>query len=268
MLSNTSSMFKEASMFNQDIGDWNTANVTDMSSMFNDSNAFNQDIGGWNTANVTNMSQMFKGAINFNQDIGNWNTNNVTDTLSMFKEASSFNQNISSWNTENIVRMDSMFEEATSFNQNLNNWCVYNFESQPNNFSNQSGLTVNNEPRWSTCSDCDVTDNETQNINFIFQNPERALYGWYVHEDEDRNRDDRPRRRIYWKSNDIEGPIIGVNIEKSTLDVYVVFGSYYNATEDMSYSQLVSGIESSEDIPNIFCALEEAERVIIENHNQ
>ena len=36
--------------FNQDIGDWNTASVTNMSGMFYSMRyAFNQDIGGWNT---------------------------------------------------------------------------------------------------------------------------------------------------------------------------------------------------------------------------
>ena len=45
--------------FNQNIGSWNTANVTNMSDMFHGASAFNQDIGSWNTANVTNMSDMF-----------------------------------------------------------------------------------------------------------------------------------------------------------------------------------------------------------------
>ena len=42
-----------------------------MSSMFGDTKAFNQNIGDWNTSNVTNMMAMFSGATAFNQDIGN-----------------------------------------------------------------------------------------------------------------------------------------------------------------------------------------------------
>ena len=48
-----------------------------MHNTFGKSNAFNQDIGNWNVSNVTNMWAMFSGASDFNQDIGNWDVSNV-----------------------------------------------------------------------------------------------------------------------------------------------------------------------------------------------
>ena len=47
--------------------------------MFNSADSLNQDIGDWDVSNVTNMYGMFTNAINFNQDIGDWDVSNVTD---------------------------------------------------------------------------------------------------------------------------------------------------------------------------------------------
>ena len=107
---------------NQDIGNWNTAQVTTMRAMFQNATAFNQDIGNWNTAQVTDMSYMFNGATSFNQDIGRWNTASVTSMFSMFHNARSFNQDIGNWNTEKVTSMSWMFLRATAFNQDIGNW--------------------------------------------------------------------------------------------------------------------------------------------------
>ncbi len=112
--------------FNQDIGGWNTAQVTNMRAMFSRASSFNQDIGNWNTANVTTMRFMFFGAASFNQDIGSWNTENVTIMRSMFFRASSFNQDIGSWNTANVTNMQAMFSKARNFNQDIGSWNTAN----------------------------------------------------------------------------------------------------------------------------------------------
>jgi surface protein len=102
-------MFAGASKFNRNIGNWNTANVTNMFAIFAGSTGFNQDISNWNTSNVTNMSGMFTLAIAFNQNIGNWNTAKVINMSDMFKQAFSFNQNIGKWDTANVTNMSGMF---------------------------------------------------------------------------------------------------------------------------------------------------------------
>ncbi len=104
-VTNMTSMFNAAYLFNQDIGDWDVSNVTNMNSMFNGGTipmSFDQDIRDWDVSNVTNMSSMFSNsssmATPFNQDIGDWDVSNVTEMRSMFAGARSFNQDLSGWN--------------------------------------------------------------------------------------------------------------------------------------------------------------------------
>ena len=48
---------------------WNMAFVLNMDSMFKGATLFNQDIGNWSTFRCTNMANMFSGATSFNQKI-------------------------------------------------------------------------------------------------------------------------------------------------------------------------------------------------------
>ena len=122
-VTNMSFMFYQATIFNQDIGNWNTSSVTNMSSMFNQATIFNQDIGNWNTSSVTNMNSMFRNATKFNRDLSSWNTSRVIDMVNMFSNAQAFNNNGQdlSWNVSNVERMIGMFA-STPFNGNISNW--------------------------------------------------------------------------------------------------------------------------------------------------
>ena len=104
--------------------------------MFKNANVFNQDIGSWNVSNVTNMSYMFYGATSFNQDIGSWNVSNVSLMSYMFQNTSNFNQDISGWNVAHI-------SEPTNFNTNANSTWISNTDYQPN-WGDQTIVTKDN----------------------------------------------------------------------------------------------------------------------------
>jgi len=114
-----SGLFYDASSFNGDISEWDTANVTDMSGMFSGASSFNQGLN-WDTSSVTNMRAMFYYTSSFNQGL-NWDTANVTDMKLMFYYASSFNQGLN-WDTSSVTDMSYMFNGATSFNGDISAW--------------------------------------------------------------------------------------------------------------------------------------------------
>jgi len=121
-VTNMAIMFFGASAFNQPIGDWNTARVTSMTGMLLGASAFNEPIDTWNTARVTAMSGMFGAASRFNRPIGNWNTGRVVDMSGMFQGAARFNRPIGRWDTSRVKSMSGMFYAAARFNQPIGNW--------------------------------------------------------------------------------------------------------------------------------------------------
>ena len=56
-----------------------TSKVTNMSTLFYGAEIFNQAIGNWDLSKVTNVHSMFYGATSFNQNLGAWNVDAVTD---------------------------------------------------------------------------------------------------------------------------------------------------------------------------------------------
>ena len=62
-----------------DISTWDVSRVTDMSSAFQDATIFNADLSRWDTRSVTDMRSMFKGASSFGSDLNAWDVTAVTD---------------------------------------------------------------------------------------------------------------------------------------------------------------------------------------------
>jgi len=130
-------MFQRANLFNGDVSNWDTSNVTSFQSLFSmygvATGVFNRNLNSWNTSNVTNMSDMFQNQ-SFNSDISNWDTSNVTDMSAMFINCSSFNQDVNTkdytaanrlaWDVSSCANFTNMFSGASSFNTSINKWKI------------------------------------------------------------------------------------------------------------------------------------------------
>lgn len=123
-VTNLSTMFQNAKVFNESINHWDVSTITDMGGMFFNCTSFNQPLSNWDVSNVTEMSGMFRYATSFNQNLNSWNTGNVTSMELMFEYDSMFNQSLNSWNTSNVTNMRLMFRNAISFNGDISNWDV------------------------------------------------------------------------------------------------------------------------------------------------
>ena len=125
-----SNMFVFATVFNQNIGNWDVSRVTNFNSMFSSANNFNNggspSISGWtiNTISGVTMSAMFSYPSSFNQPIGSWNVSKVTNMTQMFYGNNAFNQPLSGWNVSSVTIMSQMFGFTSVFNQDIGNWNI------------------------------------------------------------------------------------------------------------------------------------------------
>lgn len=145
-------MFQDCTIFNANISNWETNNVTKTYSMFYGARAFNQPINTndnkWNMEKVDDMSNMFRDAESFNQSLADWNTSSVTTMNSMFYGAKAFNMPVNTngnkWNVEKVENMSNMFRSATVFNQPLNSWNILALTNIVAMFQGANGTTRNN----------------------------------------------------------------------------------------------------------------------------
>ena len=134
------SMLREMALFDDNVGNWNTASATNFLAMFTGggvsilskfNNGGSPSIGNWNTSNVTSITSIFQYQPYFNQNIGNWNTSKVANMNSMFYGCNIapyglFNNggsnSINNWDTGEVTTMVSMFAFQPNFNQSIGNW--------------------------------------------------------------------------------------------------------------------------------------------------
>ena len=120
-------MFRDARIFNQNIGGWNTAKVSSMQAMFysEDSSGtsqtvFNQDISGWNVSKVTHIGSMFRYA-KFNQNISGWDVSKVS-TFSSYGLSSLHSDPVFQDSNQYYFTINKIPVPANSIQTAVNNW--------------------------------------------------------------------------------------------------------------------------------------------------
>ena len=156
----------QCSLFNGDISNWNTSNVTNTRSMFYLAKSFNQPLDKWNLSHVLNMEHMFNFASNFNQALNNWDVSNVKYMSNMFRSATNFNQAIL-WDFSKVEILTFMFYEAQAFQDKFNNG-----NPLPNDTNNlKQWLKENSDKMFAI----DIKEREKENLDSFYNNLE-SLY--------------------------------------------------------------------------------------------
>ena len=112
-VTNMANMFAFATNLStiQNINSWNISNVQNIGFIFG-STKFNQEIGNWDTSNVTDMSGVFWVNTIFNHNVGNWNTSNVTTVYKMF-DNNKMNHSLAGWDISNITNFGGFMTNST-----------------------------------------------------------------------------------------------------------------------------------------------------------
>jgi len=173
----------EAVDFNQDVstdsvnGYWVMTRVVNLSSLFRDCTNFNQDIGNWDTSNCLNFNSLFQSCTNFDQELTNWDTSSATDMGAMFYRSGFTNDGvggsgagIDTWDVSSVVNMNSMFRD-NSFPHILPTWNTGNVEDMTSMFYS-SGVSADIASTW------DVSSVVSMNATFRFATNNPNVGSW------------------------------------------------------------------------------------------
>jgi surface protein len=130
----------------------NLTGTTDLTQCFRACSLFNGEIGNWDTSNVTSIGEMFLSCLIFNKPLNSWNTSSITGggvdsgIVAAFAFAPLFNQPLSNWDISGATSLFNTFNGATAFDQDLSDWDVSGIANGTLAF-NAAGLSTINYDR-------------------------------------------------------------------------------------------------------------------------
>lgn len=115
------SLFRDLTIRNIKIDQWDVSNVGNMSYMFHDCKEFNADLSGWDVSNVEVMDYMFDGCYLFNSDLSSWETRvaKVKYAMGAFSACKSLNCDLSGWKLNNLLIWNDMFYNCPKMQHEL-----------------------------------------------------------------------------------------------------------------------------------------------------
>ena len=125
-VTNMNSMFAYCRKFEgTGLEKWDVSNVRDMSSMFQECKNFNGDLSSWKLPKITSLYLTFHKCSNFiGIGLENWDVSNINDMSYAFSGCKSLNCDLSSWDVSNVSHMQYAFKECESLDCDLSSWAT------------------------------------------------------------------------------------------------------------------------------------------------
>ena len=130
LITDMSELFKDLTIRNIEIDEWDVSNVTNMNSMFAYCRKFSGiglDKWGSRVSNVQDIGNMFAYCKNFNGDLSTWVLPKITRLYLTFYRCSNFiGTGLENWDVSNINDISYAFSGCKSLNCDLSHWDVSN----------------------------------------------------------------------------------------------------------------------------------------------
>lgn len=118
------SMFSNATRFDQDISGWDVSNVDSFEAMFFDASSFNGDLSAWQTGSARTLKHMFLRNSRFQSDVSKWGKFVKSCSLSNFLAAHRFSPCVIKQDVSRVTNMVLTFGGTPLWNSDLSNWNV------------------------------------------------------------------------------------------------------------------------------------------------